>query len=115
MFKKPRKMGIYVIDGHTSLQYHCEMGDFEWNENKNKNNREKHAIDFNQAIVIFNDENLLELPVHKNEEHRIMAIGKIEGVIITLIYTLRKAVYRVISARRSHKNERKSYESNITT
>ncbi len=30
--------------------------DFEWDENKNKSNVEKHGIDFNQAKEVFNDD-----------------------------------------------------------
>ena len=29
--------------------------EFEWDENKNKSNREKHGIDFNDAKEVFND------------------------------------------------------------
>ena len=33
---------------------------FEWDETKNKKNIEKHGIDFNDAITIFDDDEKIE-------------------------------------------------------
>lgn len=35
---------------------------FEWDENKNKSNQEKHGIDFNAAKDVFKDENSKVIP-----------------------------------------------------
>ena len=43
---------------------------FEWDEEKNKINRRKHGIDFNDAAMIFADENRVETldELHSDEE-----------------------------------------------
>jgi uncharacterized DUF497 family protein len=49
---------------------------FEWDENKNKSNREKHSISFETAKEVFQDENAVELLGNASTELRIMRIGK---------------------------------------
>ena len=84
---------------------------FEWDENKNKSNQEKHSIDFNDAKDVFNDENrkISEDLRHEYGESRWKVIGKIYGSIISVIYTMRDAAVRIISARKASKKEREKY------
>ncbi len=86
---------------------------FEWDENKNKSNLKKHGIDFSDAQKVFNDENSLIAPDLRKDysESRWKIIGKVYGVIISVIYTIRNEAIRIISARRASKNERKEYNS----
>jgi hypothetical protein len=83
--------------------------EFEWDEKKRLFNIEKHGIDFLQVTQIFNslyvEENLLY-----REESRWRAIGIINDIEITVIYTKRKEAIRIISARRLSKNERKKFQ-----
>ena len=88
------------------------MNSFEWDEIKNAKNIKKHSIDFVDAIIIFSDTDCIFFEVEKNNEIRTILIGNMNGVIITVIYTLRNNRYRIISARRSRKNEKKEYEDN---
>ena len=44
---------------YTNLQTEILMK-FEWDETKNKKNIEKHGIDFNDAITIFDDDEKIE-------------------------------------------------------
>jgi len=75
--------------------------EFEWDENKNKSNIEKHGIDFNQAKEVFNDDNKVEVPDDRQDygEKRTKIIGKAVDLILSVIYTLRGAATRIISAR----------------
>ncbi len=86
---------------------------FEWDENKNKSNIQKHGIDFSDAQKVFNDENSLIAPDLRKDygESRWKIIGKVYGVIISVIYTVRNEAIRIISARRASKKERKEYNS----
>lgn len=87
--------------------------EFEWDENKNKSNHEKHGIDFNNAKKVFDDENrtVSEDNRHEYGEKRWITIGMVANAILTVVYTIRDAV-RIISARRSNKNEREGYNEN---
>tara|TARA_Y100001935_G_scaffold4598_1_gene3576 strand:- start:581 stop:850 length:270 start_codon:yes stop_codon:yes gene_type:complete len=83
---------------------------YEWDENKNRLNIEKHFIDFNDAKEIFNDGCRLEYMVHKNNEDRVVVIGKVNDVVIVVVYTMRHKNIRLISARMARRIERKEYK-----
>ena len=84
---------------------------FEWDEKKNKQNINKHDLSFETAKEIFEDENRIDFPDDRKDykEERRITIGKIFEVLHTVVYTLRKNVIRIISARRSKQKERKLY------
>lgn len=88
------------------------MPNFEWDENKNKSNQQKHKIAFEDATDVFNDENRLEYESVKHEETRFLTIGKAFQAIITVVYTTRDLIKRIISARRATNDERRAYLSN---
>jgi len=87
--------------------------EFEWDENKNKSNLEKHGIDFNDAKEVFKDENSkLSQDLRKDYgEIRWRIIGKIYGSIISVIYTMRNKAVRIISARKASRKERSEYNN----
>lgn len=87
------------------------MPKFEWDENKNIKNKAKHGMPFEDAKDIFNDQDRLIFEQERNGEKRFLTVGKAFLAIISLAYTLRGAVVRIISARRANKNERRAYLS----
>lgn len=88
------------------------MPKFEWDDNKNASNQKKHGISFEDATDIFNDRDRIQYIKTRDGERRYKAVGKAFEAIITVIYTVRNLIIRVISARRSSKEERKAYISN---
>ena len=85
---------------------------FEYDENKNKINKEKHGIDFVEAQKLWQDENALIVPANiVDEETRFALISKFKNKCYVAIYTLRNETYRIISVRRCRKKEEKSYEN----
>ena len=88
---------------------------FEWVEEKNRLNIEKHGIDFADAVDIFNHPLLTALDSRKDYgEDRWQAIGWMHTVVGVDIYTERVGdVTRVISARKATRQEVKSYEKII--
>ena len=46
-------------------------------------------------------------------ETRIKAIGEVNGVIVSVVYTWRGARRRLISARRARADERKEYQAKL--
>ncbi len=84
--------------------------EFEWDERKNKRNIEKHGIDFDTAMMIFNDENRIEIydMEHSQDEDRYNTIGLVHDVLF-VVYTERKEKVRIISARLATPRERSIY------
>jgi len=51
-----------------------------------------------------------EVLSNKHNEMRYLAIGEIENHVIAVVYTIRHDNYRIISARKASRQERKNYE-----
>lgn len=85
--------------------------EFEFDENKNKANKEKHGIDFIEAQELWNDPDRIEIPTKYLDEPRYVLIAMINDKHWTAIFTYRNNKIRLISARRSRKNEKEIYES----
>jgi len=85
---------------------------FEWDEEKNRINKEKHdGIGFELAIRIFLDDKRLELydEAHSSaDEDRWNTIGMV-GKILFVVYTERGETIRIISARRATREEERKY------
>jgi hypothetical protein len=87
--------------------------EFEWDENKRESNLKKHGIDFVLACKIFYNYTVeFEDNRYDYEEERFIAIGIITNQTLTVVYTIRNGIIRLISARKSTKEERKIYEQN---
>jgi uncharacterized protein len=88
---------------------------FEWDAQKNSNNRKKHGIDFETAKLIFDDPFCITfIERESGGEERWHAIGSLEGIIIiVVVHTYlddgSDEVIRIISARRATRHERKLY------
>lgn len=85
--------------------------EFEFDEDKSRINKAKHGIDFVEAQALWNDSDLLEIPARTEDEPRSMMIGKIDERYWTAIITQREDYIRIISVRRSRKEEKELYES----
>ena len=82
----------------------------EWDEMKNQLNRKKHGIDFETAMLVFNDLQRIEIydEEHSITEDRYNTIGMVEDVLF-VVYTERKDNIRLISARVATPKERSIY------
>ncbi len=85
--------------------------EFEFNSRKSANNLAKHGIDFDDAKKLWDDPDLLEIPAKTEDEPRWLLIGKIAGKHWSAVITYRRDVIRIISVRRSRKEEVMLYES----
>lgn len=87
---------------------------FEWDPGKGQANVKKHGIGFEEAITAFDDPFALVAPdpKHSKLEEREWIIGESDKGILVVVYTKRDwgAIYRIISARRASRKERKIYE-----
>lgn len=85
---------------------------FEWDENKNQINIEKHHADFNDAKIMFNGD-LLIIPDIRFDynEPRYIGFGYVKGRLMSVIYTERMPdVIRIISFRKANNREQRNYE-----
>lgn len=86
------------------------MFDFEYDPNKSNSNLLKHGIDFDSAQVLWQDIDLVEISVKTTDEMRSLVIGKIGAKHWSAVITYRNSNIRIISVRRSRKNEVELYE-----
>lgn len=84
---------------------------FEWDEAKSARNLAKHGIPFEAAMRVFADPERLEQEDRRRDygEPRFNVIGVVDGFHLTVTWTPRGGVARIISARRASREERDSY------
>jgi uncharacterized DUF497 family protein len=73
---------------------------FEWDENKNKSNIEKHRLSFQEAQEAFFDERRLIIKdsSHSGQEERFFCIGNRGVGIATVRFTMRNDNIRIFGA-----------------
>lgn len=86
---------------------------FEWDAKKDKQNQAKHGVSFQFAQYAFTDPAriIAEDLNHSQKEKRYYSFGKIGNGIITVRFTYRSSVIRIIGAGYWRKGRRKIYES----
>ncbi len=83
---------------------------FEYDEAKSQSNLQKHGIDFDDALALWSDPRLLEIPAKTDDEPRYLVIGLIREKYWSAVITYRGANIRIISVRRSRTEEVALYE-----
>jgi hypothetical protein len=96
---------------------------YEWDEPKNRENRRKHGVDFEQASQVFEDERcLIDFDrVDEAGEQRYHALGEVSAdpgsvLLILVAHVYREEdhdgeeIVRIISARRAGKNDVRRYQ-----
>ena len=89
--------------------------EFDWDENKNQINIERHGFDFSDAHKVFDHPMLVNLDTREDYgEDRWIGIGLLMDIVVAIIFTEpNKDTIRIISARKADKNERKRYYEKI--
>ena len=87
------------------------MTEFEFDKKKSQINKKKHGIDFIEAQILWEDPDRIEIPLKTLDEARYLLIGKISEKRSSAILTYRGDRVRIISVRRSRKEEIEIYES----
>ncbi len=86
---------------------------FEWNEEKAKDNLKKHKVIFDEATTLFIDPFSITISAHDHSvnEQRYIDIGSSEnGRVLVVVYTERGSNIRIISCRKATSSERKLYK-----
>jgi uncharacterized DUF497 family protein len=84
--------------------------DFEFDPEKSSANKAKHGIDFVEAQTLWLDEALIEAPARTDDEPRFLVIGRIGSHHWSAVCVRRGERTRMISVRRSRKEEIEAYE-----
>jgi uncharacterized protein len=101
-----------VLATATEIQYILGRAmDFEWDDNKAALNKVKHGVTFQDGIQVFEDPNCQRTDTTRLQDNEVRGkvVGLVDGVFLTVIFTFRGAIVRVISVRRSNKPEERAY------
>ena len=82
---------------------------FEWDENKRLSNRAKHGVSFEDAAFAFDGRRCVEVASDRFGEMRHARTALVNNVMITVVWTPRGSVVRLISARRARDVEKRRY------
>ena len=84
---------------------------FEWDEDKDILNQMTHGVSFETAKMVFHDLMRADIYDRKHSlfEDRWKTIGLCGCDILSVIYTMRMGIIRIISARKADKKEEEEY------
>jgi uncharacterized DUF497 family protein len=93
---------------------------FEWDPRKNRANRHKHGISFEEAETVFLDDHglLIDDPDHSDDEDRFVLLGLssvLRALVVCHCYRQDGDVIRIISARKANPAERALYSRGTRT
>jgi uncharacterized protein len=88
---------------------------YSWDARKSEANLSARGFDFEFASLVFDGPTLERVDDRADYgEQRVIAVGLADGLHLTVVYTdrvsARETVRRIISARRSNRQERKHYD-----
>ena len=81
---------------------------FEWDANKSDSNLAKHGIALAEASEAFEEPVVVRKSNRSNEE-RWIAVGRTHGRMVTVVFTIRGRMIRIISARHPRPDEKRAY------
>ena len=83
---------------------------FEWNDNKNQTNYQKHGLSFEDAELVFLGKTITFKDDREDYgEERFITLGDLKNRIVVLVHTQRDLVTRIISMRKANEREKKIY------
>lgn len=87
---------------------------FAWNPKKNRLNKARHGVSFEEAKTAFFDEHarIIADPEHSDDEERLILLGLSIGLRVLVVchcYRESDRIIRIISARKADPSERRDY------
>ena len=73
---------------------------FDWDSDKDAENQQKHGVSFNRAQFAFADSRrvIAKDVAHSQTEERFYCFGEVDGGVLTVRFTYRESVIRIIGA-----------------
>lgn len=92
---------------------------FSWDAEKNRKNKVRHAVSFEEALTVFYDEEAIVIfdAGHSIAEDRFVIIGtssQLHLLVVCHCYRQEDEEIRIISARKANRRERRQYEESIS-
>ena len=89
---------------------------YEWDEEKDRRNFEKHGLAFADAEMVFSGP-CLTFPDNRVDygEDRFVTLGPLAGRVVVIVHTQRDDVTRIISMRKANDREQKHYQKRLGT
>ena len=87
---------------------------FKWDPNKERRNKRKHGVGFQEATTVFGDALAVTVsdPDHSMGEERLVTVGQSTAGRLLVVYHVEQGdTIRIISARRATVHERQDYEA----
>ena len=85
--------------------------DYQWDIKKAGSNLKKHEILFADAVSVFSDDYAVTVKDDYPNEQRFVTVGMDAFArVLVVVYTWRRDIIRIISARKATAHERKQYE-----
>ena len=89
--------------------------EFEWDEAKRRANYRKHGLDFRDVEKVFQEVTLTAEDKRQDYgDKRLISLGRLEDIVVVVVYTERSEKIRLISMRRANQKERRAYEEKIS-
>ena len=96
----------------TMMQTRPVQMKFHWDDIKAESNKLKHGLRFDSAVLVFSDPYRIEDQDTRRDygEDRWKTVGKVEGDMLCVVYTVRDGdTIRIISGRYANAKEKKQY------
>jgi uncharacterized DUF497 family protein len=110
------RCGQKGLDTVVGYAYTVHMDDirFAWDDRKNRENRRKHGVSFEEAQTVFLDEKAIRYfdPDHSADEDRFIMLGmsfNLRVLVVCHCYRAADSIIRIISARKANRREAKVY------
>ena len=111
-----RSAGKKWLAQQDGYPYSVHMNEvrFEWDEAKNRENRRKHKVSFEEAQTVFLDESAVRFfdPDHSADEDRFLMLGisfRLRVLVVCHCFRVSDSVIRIISARKADRTEETDY------
>jgi uncharacterized DUF497 family protein len=89
---------------------------YEWDEAKNRKNRAKHGLSFEDAVHVFSGPCVtFEDDRFEYGEERLITLGLLAGRLVVMAHSPRDDGTRIISMRKGNRREQKIYQERLGT
>lgn len=95
----------YIAETPEQIEQMTAIRDTDKHDQKSMYNQEKYDIDFETAQKLWEDSDLLEIPINVEEESRSICIGRLNGEFWTVLINYISSDAHILAARRSRKEE----------
>ncbi len=87
---------------------------YEWDESKRIANLIKHRIDFDDALLVFDEFTYTEVDDRFDYgEIRYLTFGMLQGEVVAISHTENDILIRIISVRKAERYEQDKYYKNV--